>query len=136
MRNTAPRSIAVKTATFIFGVLAFQSWLDVNTKNSESLEILLPLVLAIPINIAFIGLISDANIGRVLAVIISALLGILGSSYWLMLLFSNETTSFQLVATTILLFLFLGWLAVYSFGKTTRAYYSEIMKNKIEQRRK
>ena len=135
MRNTAPRSIAVKTATFIFGVLAFQSWLDVNTKNSESLEIVLPLVLAIPVNITFIGLISDAKIGRVLAVIISALLGILGLSYWLMLLFSNETKYFQLVAATILLFLFLGWLAVYSFGKTARAYYSGVIKNKIEQHR-
>ena len=135
MQNTAPRPIAVKTAIFIFGILAFQSWFDVNTKNSESLEILLPLVLAIPINIAFIGLISDAKIGRVLAVIISALLGILGLSYWLMLLFSNETTYFQLVATTILLFLFLGWLAVYSFGKTARAYYSGVIKNKIEQHR-
>ena len=135
MQNTEPRPIAVKTAIFIFGILAFQSWFDVNTKNSESLEILLPLVLAIPINIAFIGLISDAKIGRVLAVIISALLGILGLSYWLMLLFSNETTYFQLVATTILLFLFLGWLAVYSFGKTARAYYSGVIKNKIEQHR-
>ena len=135
MPNTAPRPIAVKTAIFIFGILAFQSWFDVNTKNSESLEILLPLVLAIPINIAFIGLISDAKIGRVLAVIISALLGILGLSYWLMLLFSNETTYFQLVATTILLFIFLGWLAVYSFGKTARAYYSGVIKNKIEQHR-
>ena len=136
MQNTAPRPIAVKTAKFIFGVLAFQSWLDVNTKNSEPLELLLPLVLAIPINITFIGLISDAKIGRVLAVIIAALLGILGSLYWLMLLFSSETTSFQFVAPTILLFLFFGWLAVYSFGKTTRAYYSEVMKNKIEQCRK
>lgn len=135
MPNTAPRPIAVKTAIFIFGILAFQSWFDVNTKNSESLEILLSLVLAIPINIAFIGLISGAKIGRVLAVIISALLGILGSSYWLMLLFSNETTYFQLVATTILLFLFLGWLAVYSFGKTARAYYSGVIRNKIEQHR-
>ena len=135
MPNTAPRPIAVKTAIFIFGILAFQSWFDVNTKNSESLEILLPLVLAIPINIAFIGLISDAKIGRVLAVIISALLGILGLSYWLMLLFSNETKYFQLVAATILLFLFLGWLAVYSFGKTARAYYSGVIKNKIEQHR-
>lgn len=71
------RPAAVKAAIFIFGMLAFKSWLDVNTKDSESLEILLPLALAIPINIAFIGLISVSKIGRVLAIVISAILSFL-----------------------------------------------------------
>ena len=133
MPNTAPRPIAVKIAIFIFGLLAFKSWLDVNAKNSESLEILLPLALAILLNTAFIGLISDAKIGRVLSVIIATLLALLGLSYWLMLLFSAEVKTFQLIATTMFLFLFLFWLAAYSFGEAARAYYLEVLKNKTKE---
>ncbi len=133
MPNNPPRPTAVKTAIFIFGILAFKAWLDVNTKNSESLEVLLPLALAIPINIAFIGLISGSKIGRLLAIIISAILSLVGAAYWLTLFFSAEITSLHLAATTIFLSLFLTWLANYSFGKTTCSYYSAVFKNKTKE---
>lgn len=133
MRNTPARPISVKAAIFIFGILAFKSWYDVNNRNSESLEVFLPLVLAVPINIAFIGLISDSRVGRVLVVVISALFAVLGALSWLMLLFSTEIISPQFVVITILLFLFLTWFAAYSFGKASRTYYSKIIKNKTEK---
>lgn len=123
MPNTVPRPAAVKFAIFIFGILAFKSWVDVSTKNSESVEVLFPLALAIPLNIVFIALMSDAKIGRVLAIIISVLLEILIAGYWLALLLSSNATPLHFFAITTVLFLFLAWLLAYSFGKNTRAYY-------------
>lgn len=92
MPNTVLRPAAVKLAIFIFGILAFKSWVDVSAKNSESVEMLFPLALAIPLNIVFIALMSDAKIGRVLAIITSVLLAILIAGYWLVLLLSSDTT--------------------------------------------
>ena len=133
MPNTTPRPTTVKIAIFIFGILAFKSWLDVSTKNSESVEVLLPLALAVPLNITFIALISDAKFGRVLAIIISIPLAILIAGYWLVLSLSSNATQLHFFATTTTLLLFLAWLLAYSFGKNTRAYYSHAPNNKASQ---
>lgn len=89
---------------------------------------LFPLALAIPLNIVFIALMSDAKIGRVLAIITSVLLAILIAGYWLVLLLSSDTTPLHFFSITTVLLLFLAWLLAYSFGKNARAYYSGVLK--------
>lgn len=133
MKNRVTRPFSVNFAIFLYGILAFKSWLDVNSKNSESIETLIPLALAIPLNFIFISLLSDSKFGRISALILSVFLALLWLVYLLILLGSSETLYFQLWVAASLWIFYMFWLVSYAFGRKARAYYADKIKEKIKQ---
>jgi uncharacterized membrane protein len=126
MPTNLQRPITVKITVVLFGLLAFISWVAIGSSEPGTTNTLVALLRAIPATLAFVGVLSNTKVGRAFAVVVLLLLCLSGV-FGLLAAFQSFATSPALagVSVAVVVGIFV-WAAFYTFGTSTRAYYSAV----------
>jgi uncharacterized membrane protein len=126
MTTDLKKPITVKITVLLFGLLAFLSWVALGSSAPGTTNTLVALLRAIPATLAFVGVLSNTKLGRAVAVAVLLLLCLSGA-FGLLAAFQSYATSpaLALVAAAVVVGIFV-WAAFYTFGASTRAYYSAV----------
>lgn len=126
MPTDVRKPITVKVTIVLFGLLAFLSWVALVRSEPGTIHTLVALLRTIPATLAFIGVLSNTKFGRAVAVAVLFLLCISGVLGLLAALKSFSSTPVLAVAAAAIAVGIFVWAALYTFGTSTRAYYSAI----------
>jgi len=130
MATNLQRPITVKITVGLFGLLAFLSWVALGSSEPNTTSTLVALLRAIPATLAFLGVLSNTKVGRAFAIAALFLLCLSGV-FGLLAAFQSFSTSpaLAVVAVALVMGIFV-WGAFYTFGASTRAYYSTVFEIK------
>jgi uncharacterized protein YhhL (DUF1145 family) len=123
MRADVKPPMVVKLTVFLFGVLAFLSWVAFG-RSSGTTDTLAALLRTIPAHLAFIGVLSNTRFGRRVAVVVLLLLCLSGAVGILAAMSSFSSSPALAILAMLLVFGIFVWAGFYIFGTSTRAYYS------------